>query len=74
MSGGPACGCPERRKPLEDRAWRIRQYRHNNSAFNGYRHTSSDYSAMACEACRANWRTKAGYVDRLRWFGGLMDE
>jgi hypothetical protein len=41
--------------------------RANYSAFNGYRYTPSDYSAVRCfvEGCGARWRTKAGYVDLL---------
>jgi hypothetical protein len=57
MSGGTACKC----KP---RTVRVLQYRSNHSAFNGYRHTRSAYSAVECVTCGARWRTKAAYVER----------
>lgn len=39
----------------------------NYSAFNGYRFTPSDYSAVRCfvAGCGHVWRTKADYVDSL---------
>lgn len=62
MSGGGVCRCPERDKPVADRAWVVTQRMCNHSAFNGNRLTHSQYSAIRCNACRANWRTKAAYV------------
>ena len=49
--------------------WVVLQRECNYSAFNGYRYTPSDYSAVACRApgCGRVWRTKAAYV------GGLPD-
>jgi hypothetical protein len=47
-------------------AWRILDYKCNRSAFNGYNWTASDYSALVCLSCRAVWRTKAGYVSKVR--------
>lgn len=66
MSSGEACSCDERKKPLKDRQWEVMTYRGNHSAFNGYKFTSSDYSAVVCNACNYSWRTKADYVDRLK--------
>jgi hypothetical protein len=66
MSGGIPCRCDERKKPIDQRAWVITQYHCNHSAFNGYHHTSSDYSGIQCERCRGVWRTKAAYVERLQ--------
>lgn len=66
MSGGRSCKCLERDKPFAKRAWRVLAYRCNHSAFNGYRRTPSQYSAVTCLACQASWRTKAGYVDSLK--------
>ncbi len=65
MSGGDACECPERRKPVEERKWLVRQFMCNHSAFNGYHWTPSDYSAINCTECGAVWRTKADYVFNL---------
>jgi hypothetical protein len=60
-----ACDCPERRKPVRKRNWRVRQKRCNFSAFNGYHYTPSDYSLVVCCSCSALWRTKAAFVDLL---------
>lgn len=65
MSGGPACNCGERAKPIADRAWVVWQYRVACSAFNGYRAESSNYSGVVCWSCKRVWRTAARYVDRL---------
>lgn len=65
MSGSVPCNCDERLKPLAERRWRVRHYRCNYSAFNGYHHTSSDYSNVTCEVCQGTWRTKAAYVEKL---------
>lgn len=65
MSGGPTCSCPERKKPLAERRWRVTQRYCNHSAFNGYHWTPSDYSEVRCMECRVFWRTKAAYVDSL---------
>jgi len=47
--------------------WAVIQRKCNYSAFNGYRYTPSDYSAVKCFApgCGSVWRTKAAYVDEL---------
>lgn len=65
MSGGNACQCAEREKPLRERAWVVLQRWCNHSAFNGYRYTPSEWSALMCRECHASWRTKAKYVDEL---------
>ena len=65
MSGGTVCKCEEAKKPMGERAWRVTARHCNNSAFNGYKRTPSDYSAVVCKRCRAGWRTKAGYVSKL---------
>jgi len=61
-----SCQCPERSKPVEQRAWVVTQRECNHSAFNGYHETPSDYSALRCLACGAVWRTKAKYVELVR--------
>jgi len=66
MSQGTACQCPEREKPVKERAWVVWMRRCNYSAFNGYHYTPSDYSAVKCRACGANWRTNAQFVDDLK--------
>ena len=66
MSGGDACKCEERKKPVGERKWVCLQYKCNFSAFNGYRYTPSDYSCVSCEACGALWRTKAAWAGLLR--------
>ena len=48
-----------------ERTWVIVRWRCNYSAFNGYRHTPSDYSLVACLKCERSWRTKAAYVSTL---------
>lgn len=67
MSGGYACNCSEREKPVKDREWVVFIRRANRSAFNGYRRTPSDYSGVFCKSCGAVWRTNARYVDELRF-------
>lgn len=66
MSGGTSCGCAEREKPVALRDWRVTARRSNQSAFNGYHWTPSDWSAVRCRQCRAMWRTRAKYVEGLR--------
>lgn len=65
MSGGHACNCEERRKPVKQRNWRVLVRKCNYSAFAGYSWTPSDYSAIRCMSCRQVWRTKASYVDLI---------
>lgn len=65
MSGGEACKCPERQKPVGERRWECWAYKCNHSAFNGYRYTPSDYSSVHCVACNALWRTKADWAGEL---------
>lgn len=62
MSGGLVCRCPERQKPITERAWEVTVYKGNYSAFNGYRFTFSEYSEVVCNICLRRWRTKARYV------------
>lgn len=66
MSGGKACACPEKKKPMDQRVWHVLQWRSNHSAFNGYHHTPSNYSSVQCAACGAVWRTNAPYQDVLK--------
>ncbi len=66
MSGSVYCKCPEQLKPIKDRRWGVIDRHCNHSAFNGYRWTPSDYSAIAYPECLGVWRTKAAYVDYLR--------
>jgi len=65
MSGGNACQCAQRKKPVNKRRWLVMDRNCNYSAFNGYRKTFSDYSAIRCMCCGAYWRTKSRYVDYL---------
>lgn len=65
VSGGRACQCGETAKPVDQRRWRVLDYKCNHSAFNGCHRTPSDYSAVECRACGSIWRTKAAYVDEL---------
>jgi hypothetical protein len=58
MSGGASCGC----SPRDRSYWRVVTRLANYSAFNGYRHTPSDYSEVICLRCGGRWRTKAKYV------------
>jgi|HubBroStandDraft_2_1064218.scaffolds.fasta_scaffold08072_7 hypothetical protein len=62
MSSGTACRCPDKRDHAN---WVVTRYRHNNSAFGGYRRQASVYSSVMCRECGAHWRTKAAYVERL---------
>lgn len=41
------------------------QRRYNESAFNGYRRTPSEYSSIRCINTGDYWRTKAAYVNDL---------
>jgi hypothetical protein len=60
------CHCPERKKPVDQRAWVVTQRLGNASAFNGYRWQPSDWSSVFCLGCHAFGRTKASYVSSLR--------
>jgi hypothetical protein len=66
MSGGYACHCEERDKPIAERAWFVTQRRCNHSAFSGYHYTPSAWSTIRCPVCRTVWRTKASYVNQLK--------
>ena len=66
MSVSFGCHCPERAKPVRERAWRVIDRLCNHSAFNGYRCTGSDYSLVKCLVCGALGRTRASYVDELQ--------
>jgi hypothetical protein len=63
MSSGNPCKDRRAHRPH----WVVTQRRHNQSAFNGYRVTPSDYSEVRCTApgCLGVWRTKAAFVDAL---------
>lgn len=72
-------GCQDPRQHRAGGAWRILHYKHNHSAFSGYRETDSDYSEILCLECHRTWRTKAKYVSTLpeisdeekkQWFEG----
>jgi hypothetical protein len=76
--GGMTYGCTCGRNPA---TWMIVHWRCNYSAFNGYRHTPSDYSLVTCLKCRRSWRTKAAYtntlpvltnIQRERWSQGTL--
>ncbi len=79
MSGGPACSCPERKKPVRERNWMVTQRHYNTSAFNGYSETPSRYSTVWCLSCRIHWRSKANYVNHTPnapadWFNDMPTE
>lgn len=77
MSARVSCKCirqlsfRETRSIFRKQNWVVIQRNSNQSAFNGYRRTPSDYSEIQCRACRAIWRTKAKYVEYLT-SGGLI--
>jgi hypothetical protein len=66
MSGGTVCKCPESKKPITERRWRVTARYCNYSAFSGYHWTPSNYSEVRCSECRNFWRTKAKYVSQLK--------
>jgi hypothetical protein len=66
------CRCPERKKPVAERNWRVSQYQCHHSAFSGYHWTPSEYSTVFCLNCNAVGRTKAAYVHQLKE-GSLLD-
>lgn len=74
MSGGLCCKCEESKKPLAERAWEVTQYKCNHSAFGGYHKADSDWSALSCHHCRAQWRSKGRYVDALYLRGSRPDD
>lgn len=69
---GRTCGDGEPRHELQH--IEILTYRGNYSAFNGYRFTPSDYSAVSCTRCGAVWRTNAGWVELLPRRGTLVQQ
>lgn len=60
------CECAERKKPVQERAWVVIQYRSHASAFAGYRWTYSQWSTVKCKACGRVGRTKAKFVELLQ--------
>lgn len=66
MSVSFGCHCEERKKPVKERNWFVRQRNSRCSAFDGYRTMSSEYSFVVCKTCGACGRTKAKYVDLLK--------
>lgn len=65
MSGGRACRCEQRAKPLADRMWRLTAWKENFSAFNGYCQQRSNYSELICLTCGARWRTRSDAISGL---------
>ncbi len=65
MSSGFSCRCPERAKPVVDRAWFVVQRNFQCSAFNGYRKQYTDRSTVVCGQCGRTGRTQARFVDLL---------
>jgi len=65
MSAHNKCTCGRKRNDHSDLVVVMRNC--NYSAFNGYHHTYSDYSAVRCTrpGCEGSWRTKARYVYSL---------
>lgn len=66
MSQGTSCKCPESKKPMRERRWFVLQRNSRCSAFDGYQHRFSDYSAVQCYGCGTVWRTKADFVLSLK--------
>lgn len=62
MSAHIACSCGRKKNDHADLVVVVRNG--NNSAFNGYHWTHSDYSQIRCERkfCMGSWRTKAAYT------------
>lgn len=73
MSVSFSCHCEERKKPVNQRNWRVLQRNCNHSAFSGYRYTRSDYSSVVCLTCGVEGRTKAAYVDNLKDWDNRKD-
>jgi len=73
MSQGVSCKCAEHKKPVSERRWVVIQRNSRCSAFDGYQHMSSDYSAVQCHICGMVWRTKADFVSSLRDGKNLYD-
>jgi hypothetical protein len=55
MSGGKACNCPESKKPINERNWRVVDLKCNYSYFKAPKggRKCSDYSQVCCESCNA---------------------
>lgn len=66
MSKGIVCKCPG---PIADRLknFEILTYKGNYSAFNGYKFEPSIYSSLRCKVCQSVWRSKATYVNKLKF-------
>lgn len=65
MSASFNCKCPERKKPLKDRKWRVLVHKWNYSSFVRKGGEPSDYSTVVCDNCNGCGRTKAKYVEEL---------
>lgn len=63
MSGGPACSCPERQRPIKERRWVVTDRNCNHSAFSGYQRVPSDYSEV--------WCLVSGVPGRLAYHGAV---
>jgi len=60
-----SCKCPERKKPVSERAWVVTEYQWNSGAFVKKGGEWSQYSEVRCLECGNRGRTKAKYVDDL---------
>jgi hypothetical protein len=60
MSNGSGCKRRDHRS-----SWQVTAYKSSHSAFNGYRHATSDYSEVTCTLDGRRWRTKAAYVEEM---------
>lgn len=63
------CKCEERKKPVDERAWVVTEYKWNSGAFVKDGGEFSDYSCVRCLECGAQGRTKAMYVEDLGHMG-----
>jgi hypothetical protein len=61
MSQGVFCVAPRAHRAH----WDVVQRNSRCSAFDGYQHRWSTYSAVRCTMCGGIWRTKAAYVPTL---------
>jgi hypothetical protein len=65
MSGGVACACVERFKPMKDRRWVVLYRCCNYTMLSDWERVPSVCSSVSCQVCGRIWRTKAKYVRRL---------
>jgi len=60
-----SCKCPERKKPVNERAWVVTQYHWTTGSFSPKGGEWSQYSQVYCLECGATGRSKSKYVEEL---------